>query len=63
MILVALGGKSWAERIPLFGTSMEMGGTVLGYSTNSVIQPIALALQQLGGGFNSIFYAAKAQKD
>ena len=63
MILVALGGKSWAERIPLFGTSMEMGGTVLGYSNNSVIQPIALALQQLGGGFNSIFYAAKAQKD
>lgn len=63
MMLVALNGKNWAERVPMFGTSMELSGTVMGYSPNSIIQPIALALQQLGGGLNSIFFASKAQKD
>jgi len=63
MMLVALSGKNWAERVPMAGTSMELSGTVMGYSTKPLIQPIALALQQLGGGLNSIFFASKAQKD
>jgi len=63
MFLVALNGKNWAERVPLVGTSMEMGGTIAGYSPLKWIQPIALACQQLGGGLNSIFYANKAEND
>jgi hypothetical protein len=63
MMLVALNGKNWAERVPMVGTSMELSGTVMGYSPSSIVQPIALALQQLGGGLNSIFFASKAQKD
>lgn len=62
MILVALNGKNWAERVPLVGTTMELSGTVAGYSTNNKIQPIAMALQQLGGGLNTIFFAHQAQR-
>jgi hypothetical protein len=61
MMLVALSGKNWAERIPLVGTSMELSGTVAGYAPNNKIQPFALALQQFGAGLNNIFFANKAQ--
>jgi hypothetical protein len=62
MILVALTGKNWAERLPLVGTTMELSGTVAGYAPNEKIRPFALALQQLGAGLNSIFFANKAEK-
>jgi hypothetical protein len=62
MFLVALGGKNWAERVPLAGTSLELSGTVMGYATNDKIRPFAVALQQLGAGLNTIFYANRAEK-
>ncbi len=62
MVLVALAGKNWAERIPLVGTGMELSGTLAGYSTNPRIQPFAVAFQQLGAGLNTIFYANKAEE-
>ncbi|MCE3236139.1 MAG: hypothetical protein K0Q50_2319 [Vampirovibrio sp.] len=61
MVLVALAGKNWAEKIPLVGTGMELSGTLAGYSTNNRIQPFAVAFQQLGAGLNNIFFANRAQ--
>jgi hypothetical protein len=62
MILVALTGKNWAERLPLMGTTMELSGTVAGYAPNEKVRPFALALQQLGAGINSVFFANQAEK-
>lgn len=63
MVLVAIAGKNWAEKIPLVGTGMELSGTLVGYSTNSRVQPFAVALQQMGAGLNNIFFANRAQGD
>jgi hypothetical protein len=58
-IMYALTGKNAFERIPAVGQTMDLTGTLMGYKAKG--NPVAFALQKLGGALNSIYFAYKAK--
>jgi len=57
----ASGGRNLFEKLPAVGTTMEVSGTILGYTQNTVTKALAIGVQQFAAAINSVFYAHRSK--